>query len=159
MTFASSIGVWMPRAALIVALTVCSVGAVSAQQGDCPPARPVADSVRAIKPDIVLRGRVTARELRFESQPQVMTQVQGCPALDTTRVSVRTNLPRPVQAGVTYRNVQVDFQLSAWVRDIDCAIGRSLQARQRQNRPTVTADSVLRQLLQSCPASDSLRRN
>jgi hypothetical protein len=156
MRLANSQCMW--RVTLIMTLSFCGVGAVSAQQADCPTARPVADSVRGRLPDIVIKGRVTAREVRFASQPQVDVQVRGCPALDTTRVSVRTNLPRPVQAGVTYRDVHVDFELSAWLREIDCAIGRSLQSRRRQNQPLATADTVLRQLLQSCPASDSLRR-
>jgi hypothetical protein len=144
---------------LIFAAICCAASGLSAQEPVCPAARPAADSVKAQKPDIVIKGKVTAREVRFESQPEVSVQWRGCPGLDTTRVSVRTNLPKPVQPGVTYRNVELDFQVSGWLREIDCAIGRALDARQRQNLRVATPDSVIRNLLQSCPATDSIRRN
>jgi hypothetical protein len=143
---------------LCAALVSAGVDSVVGQEPPCPPARSAPDSIRGTRPEVVLRGKVTAKELRFASQPQVSVQVRGCPGLDTTRLSVRTNLPKPVQPGVTYRDVQLDFQLSAWLRDIDCAIGRALQARQRQNLRINSPDSLIRQMIQSCPPPDSLSR-
>ena len=141
-----------------VALLAITAGPAVGQEAACPPARSATDSIRSTRPEVTIRGKVTAKEVRFGSQPQVSVQVRGCPGLDTTRLSVRTNLPKPVQPGVTYRDVQLDFQLSAWLRDIDCAIGRALQARQRQNLRINAPDSVIRQMIQSCPLPDSLSR-
>jgi hypothetical protein len=115
--------------------------------------------VKAVKPDIVIKGKVTAREVRFESQPDISVKWRGCPGLDTTRISLRTNLPKPVQPGVTYRNVELEFQVNGWIREIDCALGRALQARQRPSQAIATPDNVIRQLLQSCPVTDSIPRN
>jgi hypothetical protein len=158
MAFALFDSMRIAPAVLCAALVHAGAHSLPGQEQPCPAARSATDSVRGTRPEVTLRGKVTAREVRFESQPQVSVQVRGCPALDTTRLSVRTNLPRPVQPGVTYRDVQVDFQLSAWIRDIDCAIGRALQARQRQNLRITAPDSLIRQMLQSCPAADSLSR-
>jgi len=59
--------------------------------------------------DIVLLVGVHADEVRFAKQPNV--RVRLCWGGDTVRVVQRDNLPSPVVAGTTYRNVYVAVEL------------------------------------------------
>jgi len=59
--------------------------------------------------DIILRVGVQADEVRFAKQPNV--RVRLCWGGDTLRVVQRENLPSPVVAGTTYRNVYVAVEL------------------------------------------------
>ncbi len=59
--------------------------------------------------DIVLLVGVHADEVRFAKQPNV--RVRLCWGGDTVRVVQRENLPSPVVAGTTYRNVYVAVEL------------------------------------------------
>jgi hypothetical protein len=59
--------------------------------------------------DIVLLVGVHADEVRFATQPNV--RVRLCWGGDTVRVVQRDNLPSPVVAGTTYRNVYVAVEL------------------------------------------------
>jgi hypothetical protein len=59
--------------------------------------------------DIILRVGVHADEVRFAKQPIV--RVRLCWGGDTVRVVQRDNLPSPVVAGTTYRNVYVAVEL------------------------------------------------
>ncbi len=60
-------------------------------------------------PDIILQASIYADQVRFASQPHV--RVRLCWGGDTLRVVQRTNLPSPVVAGTTYRNVYVAVEL------------------------------------------------
>jgi hypothetical protein len=64
---------------------------------------------RTGRPDIVLWVGVHADEVRFATQPHV--RVRLCWGGDTLRVVQRTNIPSPVVAGTTYRNVYVAVEL------------------------------------------------
>ena len=59
--------------------------------------------------DIVLLVGVHADEVRFAKQPNV--RVRLCWGGDTVRVVQRDNLPSPIVAGTTYRNVYVAVEL------------------------------------------------
>jgi hypothetical protein len=59
--------------------------------------------------DIILWVGVHADEVRFAKQPNV--RVRLCWGGDTLRVVQRTNIPSPVVAGTTYRNVYVAVEL------------------------------------------------
>jgi hypothetical protein len=59
--------------------------------------------------DIVLLVGVHADEVRFAKEPNV--RVRLCWGGDTVRVVQRDNLPSPVVAGTTYRNVYVAVEL------------------------------------------------
>ncbi len=59
--------------------------------------------------DIILRVGVHADQVRFAKQPDV--RVRLCWGGDTLRVVQRQNLPSPVVAGTTYRNVYVEVEL------------------------------------------------
>jgi hypothetical protein len=64
---------------------------------------------RGGKADVVLWVGVHADQVRFASQPHV--RVRLCWGGDTLRVVQRTNIPSPVVAGTTYRNVYVAVEL------------------------------------------------
>lgn len=59
--------------------------------------------------DIFLHASAQANEVRFASQPQV--RVRLCWAGDTLTVVARENIPSPVVAGTTYRNVYLAVEL------------------------------------------------
>ena len=78
--------------------------------------RPRADSAsfgvggaRRGKPNVYLFVGVHADEVRFAKQPNV--RVRLCWGGDTLRVVQRQNIPSPVVAGTTYRNVYVAVEL------------------------------------------------
>lgn len=64
---------------------------------------------RSGKPNVYLFVGVHADEVRFAKQPNI--RVRLCWGGDTLRVVQRTNLPSPVVAGTTYRNVYVAVEL------------------------------------------------
>jgi hypothetical protein len=76
-----------------------------------------ADGTRA--PDVVIRATVSAREVRFASEPRATVRTPGCLPLDTVIVTERVNLPDPVQPGVTYRDVRVGIEIRAHL-DVRC---------------------------------------
>ena len=61
------------------------------------------------QPDIILRAAVQIDQLKFAKQPNV--RVRLCWGGDTLRVVSRQNLPSPVVAGTTYRNVYIAVEL------------------------------------------------
>ena len=61
-------------------------------------------------PDIILRASVSARELTFRTQPHLTIRLCGG-TLDSVRVVERRNLPTPVVAGTTYRDVYVAVEI------------------------------------------------
>jgi hypothetical protein len=75
----------------------------------CPPIGAANDSGGA--PVVVIRARAQAEQIRFESRPEVRVRLTGCSLLDSVRVLERTNLPDPIQPGVTYRNVTVAVEI------------------------------------------------
>jgi hypothetical protein len=107
--------------ALLSVLAVSATGeAQQPQAASCPAPRSLSLATDSAKPDIAIVARVQAAELRFNAQPQTSLQLFGCPQLDTSMVVLRTNLPKPVQPGVTYRNVVVDFRLNMKFTDLEC---------------------------------------
>ena len=71
--------------------------------------------------DILLLASVQANEVRFATQPRV--RVRLCWAGDTLTVVRRDNLPTPVVAGTTYRNVFVAVELLGRL-NAECLIDR-----------------------------------
>lgn len=61
-------------------------------------------------PDIIVRASLSAREVRFASQPHVSIRLCGG-TLDSVRVLERRNIPSPVVAGTTYRDVYVAIEI------------------------------------------------
>jgi hypothetical protein len=101
-----------------------------------------------LKPDIVLGWSVSARELRFESQPRVSVSFRGCPGLDSLVITRRENLPKPVQPGVTYNNILISGELRSYLIS-RCLSAAGTPAGQQDSLrlrsfcgPPSTADSV-----------------
>lgn len=63
--------------------------------------------------DISFTAELSAESLRFDDAPDTCVEFTGSPAHESASGSDRVNLPEPVQAAVTYRNVQVDYRLAA----------------------------------------------
>ncbi|NUQ21429.1 MAG: hypothetical protein HOQ09_10760 [Gemmatimonadaceae bacterium] len=61
-------------------------------------------------PAIILRASASAREVRFASQPQIVVRLCGG-TFDSVRVIERRNLPSPVAAGTTYRDVYIAVEI------------------------------------------------
>jgi hypothetical protein len=60
-------------------------------------------------PDVLLLASVHADQIRFAKQPQI--RVRLCWGGDSLRVIERTNLPSPVVAGTTYRDVFINLEI------------------------------------------------
>jgi hypothetical protein len=117
---------------LVLAGLTLSATAASAQQpaAGCPAPRSLSAVSDTVKPDIAIIARVEAAELKFNAQPSTSLQLFGCPQVDTSMVVLRTNLPKPVQPGVTYRNVIVDFRLNMKFAELECVLaGRPCVAK------------------------------
>lgn len=66
-------------------------------------------------PDIEIGARVRAKTLRFEEAPDAETRFVGDYSAET--VHERENLPEEVEAGVTYRDVEVRWHTSVRVEE------------------------------------------
>jgi hypothetical protein len=73
-----------------------------------------ADSSR--RPTIILCAGVGAREIRFATQPDIQVRLTGSLG-DSVRVLERRNLPTPVGAGSTYRDISIAVELAAYLAD------------------------------------------
>lgn len=87
--------------------------------------------------DVVLLASVSAREVRFQSQPQI--SVRLCGGFDSVRVVERRNLPERVVPGVTYRDVYVSVEVLGHIY-ADCL--RERLAGQRSNACPSDADTA-----------------
>lgn len=70
-------------------------------------------SSRAGQPDVVLLVAFSADELRFNTQPDA--RIRFCWGGDSLHIVERRNLPSPVVAGTTYRNVFIAAELRAYL--------------------------------------------
>lgn len=59
--------------------------------------------------DVAIYASASAREVRFARQPEI--RVRLCGGLDSIRVVERRNIPSPVVAGTTYRDVYVAVEI------------------------------------------------
>lgn len=91
----------------------------SAPQRAAQPATPTVN-------DLEITANVTARELRFEVVPEPKVEFTGQPRRDTVWEAERQNLPRPVQPGVTYRNIGIQLKITSVFADIDRIVAEAL---------------------------------
>jgi hypothetical protein len=69
-------------------------------------------STAASRPDIILLASIQASALTFHSQPRATVRFcWGNGQGDTLRVIERTNLPSPIVAGTTYRDVRISVEI------------------------------------------------
>jgi hypothetical protein len=69
---------------------------------------------------------VTVKELRFEVVPNPTVEFFGKPRRDTVWDAERENLPRPVEPGVTYRNIGIRLKIVSRFADIDRIVAEAL---------------------------------
>ena len=96
---------------LAATLLVLLASPAAGQAAACPAP---ADTTRP--PDVVIVASAQIAELRFESAPQLRLSLLGC---DSVRVTERRNLPKPVQPGVTYRDVGIGIEIRSWL-NVQC---------------------------------------
>lgn len=105
--------------------SIGSASAVHAQVARAPtgaPAVPSADSQRVA---VVIFAEASAGSIAFAKQPRIEVRLDG--QLDSMRVLERRNLPTPVVAGRTYRDVYVSVEIMGHM-NADC-IARTLTGR------------------------------
>jgi hypothetical protein len=71
------------------------------------------------EPDVEIAANVRAAELRFECAPEASVRVHSDSPVSTEHVSERENLPDTVEPGVTYRDIEVAWRVSARLQDPD----------------------------------------
>jgi hypothetical protein len=76
--------------------------------------------------DVAITATVTARELLFEIVPNPTVEFPGKPKRDTVWEAERENLPRPVQPGVTYRNIGIRLKIVSRFADIERIVAEAL---------------------------------
>lgn len=77
-------------------------------------------------PDVSITATVTARELKFETVPNPTVGFPGKPAGETVWEAERENLPRPVEPGVTYRDIGIRLRISSRFADIERIVAEAL---------------------------------
>ncbi len=76
--------------------------------------------------DISITASMTARELRFDVVPDPRVEFPGKPERNTVWEAERQNLPRPVEPGVTYRNIGIQLKITSVFADIDRIVAEAL---------------------------------
>ena len=92
---------------------------------DSVTSRAPSDQTRALQAQgaaIILRATASAREVRFASQPRIHVRLCGA-VTDSVHVIERRNLPDPVQAGATYRDVYIAVEILGHL-NADCIAQR-----------------------------------
>jgi hypothetical protein len=69
------------------------------------------------EPDVEIAAAVRADELRFECKPEVRVAAYSNFPASARSVSERENLPDELEAGVTYRNFAVRWELAVRLED------------------------------------------
>ncbi|MDQ6788049.1 MAG: hypothetical protein M3033_14690 [Acidobacteriota bacterium] len=92
--------------------------------------------------DLAITATVTARELKFDVVPNPTVEFTGRPERKTVWEADRQNLPRPVEPGVTYRNIGIQLRITSRFADIEQIVAEALgeipiseDAPANQNQP------------------------
>lgn len=104
--------------------------------------------------DLAITATVTAKELRFEVVPNPTVEFTGKRERDTVWDAERDNLPRPLQPGVTYRNIGIRLKIVSRFADIERIVAEALGEVPAIDRIPAKENSVPRQNTQP-PASTS----
>lgn len=100
---------------------------VSAQQTTAPTETVNKQSIEDVEAaDLSITGSVTGRELKFEIVPNPTVEFPGKPERKTVWEADRQNLPRPVEPGVTYRNIGVRLRIASRFADIEQIVAEAL---------------------------------
>lgn len=104
-------------------------GAASSSQSTSPAAAAAQDNAAQVSDrleDLSITANVTARELRFDVVPDPKVEFPGKPERNTVWEAERQNLPRPVEPGVTYRNIGIQLKITSVFADIDRIVAEAL---------------------------------
>ena len=66
--------------------------------------------------EVTFTSSVNAREIRFHQVPGTQVDFSGYPGHESVSISERIHLPEAVSAGVTYRDVRVDYRIISRLR-------------------------------------------
>lgn len=76
--------------------------------------------------DLSITATVTAKELSFKVVPNPTVEFTGKPERETLWDAERDNLPRPLQPGVTYRNIGIRLKIVSRFADIERIVAEAL---------------------------------
>jgi hypothetical protein len=76
--------------------------------------------------DVSITASVTAKELKFDVVPNPTVKFPGKPERVTVWEADRQNLPKPVEPGVTYRNIGIQLRIASRFANIDCIVSEAL---------------------------------
>lgn len=119
-------------------LACCAQTAAAQNRNDAPPSQPAtpaaaqqssnqnSQTVSTDDADLVITSHVTARELRFDVVPNPTVEFTGKQERQTEWSAERENLPRPVQPGVTYRDIGIRLKIVSRFADIDRIVAEAL---------------------------------
>ncbi len=114
------------RASFLLAagfFTVC-LSQVNAQQPTTiQPTQPTEEIKNA---DVAITANVTARELKFEVVPNPKVEFPGTEQRITVWEAERQNLPKPVEPGVTYRDIGIQLRITSRFADIERIVAEAL---------------------------------
>jgi hypothetical protein len=124
------------RQKLVLIFTALASGAFSiapalaqAQQEILSPTATTSENGTPTSPDtadLAITSTVTARELRFREVPNSKIEFSGSPERNTGWRTQRVNLPKPVQSGVTYRDIGIRLQITSEFTEIDRIVREAL---------------------------------
>jgi hypothetical protein len=86
-------------------------GAAPARQSSAAAQAVPQPKLEAPEADVAISGRLRARELRFEVVPNPRVVFADSSGHSSVWQARRIGLPRPVEPGVVYRDVGVDFEI------------------------------------------------
>jgi hypothetical protein len=105
----------------------------------CPALTRASDTTR--RPTLILCAGVGAREVHFAKQPDIDVRLSGALG-DSVRVLERRNLPKPVVAGTTYRDIYIAVEIVGHLTD-DCRQQAAADTARAAARSSLCA-SILR---------------
>ena len=99
-------------------------------------------------PDIEIKARATAKELKFEVVGNATVEFTGNVKRDTVSKFDRGNLPDPVKPGVTYKEIEINLLITSMFADIKQIVSEILREKsanqdgpQQKNEPSKTQTS------------------
>lgn len=118
--------------------------AAAANQSPAAPQASGLDS-SSQSPDIEIKAKVTAKELKFEVVGNATVEFKGSVGRETVSNFDRGNLPDPVKPGVVYRDIEIRLLVTSMFADIKRIVSEILheesvnQDKSRQkNEPAQT---------------------
>ncbi len=144
-------------AKLVIAVFSCMLLSVAAYAQEQPAPTQVEENTA----DVAITAQVEAKELKFEIVPNPDVKFPGTPAHNTEWSSERKNLPRPVEPGVTYRNIGITLKIVSVFADIDRIVDEALATKPSSEAsvPEKSRPEPVRPLVKNKQAAAHNKRN